>query len=299
MRAVAWPVLTVLALGALTACGSGDRAGPVGSSTPPRVTVTADPALAAALPDRARESGTLVVAIDPSTPPLEFEQDGAPAGLDIDLLDTVAAQFGVDVEYRSVPFDRIVPGVAEGRYDVGMSITVTAAREQRVHMVPYLSSGTQWVVQAGNPQDVDPDDPCGYDVAVQRGSVQFDDLAERNEMCGRSGQDPVTLLATRRLGDATTAVRAGSSDALVADVPVAHYAVQRYPDDLQTVGSPYDEAPLAIVVDRDQTRFAQALVTALDNTRVNGEYDRILSNWGNTKAAVDTFELDPRVRAGP
>lgn len=287
-------VLTGLAVaGLLVGCSTGpDR--PSLPSTASTVTVTADPLLHAALPERARETDTLLVAMDPALPPMGFEEDGHLQGTDVDLFDAVAAQLGVEVDYRPVDFDEIIPGVVAGDYDAGMSaISITPERLRRVTMVSYFVSGSWWVVAQGNPARFDPDDPCGHDVSVHRGTTQFEDLAARNQECGRAGAGPLTILATRQQTTATDALLSGHADAMLADGPVALYAATSYSERLELLGEPYDVKPFGIAVAKDRDEFAAAIVTALERTRENGEYDRILHNWGNDRGRIDRFEVNP------
>ena len=51
-------------------------------------------------------------------------------------------------------------------------------------MVSYFNAGTQWATAQGNPKKVNPDNPCGISVAVQKGTVQ----QERGPAAPRSGQ---------------------------------------------------------------------------------------------------------------
>lgn len=290
-------LLTGLAVtGLFIGCSAGPGR-PSLPSTASTLTVTADPHLHAALPARARATGTLVVAMDPDLPPMGFEGDeGDLQGTDVDLFDAVAAHLGVEADYRYVDFDEIIPGVAAGDYDAGISaISITPERLRRVTMVSYFTSGSWWVVQQGNPARFDPDHPCGHDVSVRRGTTQFEDLAARNHECGRSGGRHLAILATRQQSAATDALLSGHADAMLADGPVALYAATRYPERLELLGEPYDLKPFGIVVAGDQDEFAAAVAAALEKSRENGEYARILRNWGNDRGRIDRFEVHPRL----
>nr|WP_235947164.1 transporter substrate-binding domain-containing protein [Candidatus Frankia alpina] len=79
--------------------------------------------------------GTLTVATDPSYAPNEFfDTDGKTiTGMDIDLARTRGGVRGLKVQPTQVVFDSILPGLAAGRYDIGISsFTDTKEREKQV-----------------------------------------------------------------------------------------------------------------------------------------------------------------------
>jgi ABC-type amino acid transport substrate-binding protein len=96
-------------------------------------------------PDIARilNRGELIVALlDKDTPPFVFVKDGAIAGVDIDIVRTVASELKVPVRFdRSAKtYDEVVQLVADGRADVGVSkLARTLKRAQSVQFsTPYL-----------------------------------------------------------------------------------------------------------------------------------------------------------------
>lgn len=269
-------------------------------STPSTVSVTADPQLRATLPERARQSGRLVVAVDEDQAPMSFDGDDGPEGTDIDLFNALAAQLGAEPTYVYAELEEILLGVQDGTYDVGMAgLSITPERLEQVTMVSYFKSGNWWVVPAGNPAELEPGELCGHDVSVERGTIQFDTLTDANATCGRTGKEQVTILAVRQQSNATDAVLSGAADAMLADGPVALYVTKQYDGKLELLGEPYDVTPFGIVVAKDQSSFAESLLTALQRSRENGEYERILRNWGNERGEIATFEINPQVSGGP
>ena len=103
-------------------------------------------------------------------------------------------------------------------------------------MVSYFVAGTAWAVPVDNPGDVSPDSACGKKVAVQKATVQVDDITARSEECLTSGESEITIDQYTLQTDATTAVVSGKDDAMLADSPVVAYAVK------QTGGRPSSSA---------------------------------------------------------
>jgi polar amino acid transport system substrate-binding protein len=299
-RRIALSALSVLAL-ALAGCGSdslssepGGGAAPEdgGGSSAPEVTVNEE--LAAALPQAVADSGVIRVGTDASYAPNEFlDADGETViGMDVDLFDQVAAKFGVTAEYQPASFDTIITGVQGGRYDIGVSsFTINEERTQQVNMVSYFEAGTQWAAAAGNPEGVDPDNPCGLVVAVQTGTVQQEeDLPAKQEACG---DNPMEILSFDGQDQATNALAGGRADAMLADSPVVAYAVQQTGDQLETVGEIYDSAPYGYVVPTEEREFAEAIAQALTELEAEGGYTAALEGWNVQDGATDSFTVEP------
>ena len=291
-------LLAAVSLGALTlsACGSNslDTQPQGGGSDQPSVQVSKDDALAAKLPDKIKSANTIVIGTDASYAPNEFlNPDGKTVeGMDVDLFNSVAKQFGVDVQWQPADFDSIINGVNSGKYDMGISsFTINAQRQKVVNMVSYFEAGTQWAAPAGNPKQVDPENPCGKTIAVQQGTVQEeDDLPVRQKKCG---SNKIKILPYGGQDQATAAVASGKADAMLADSPVTAYAVQQSQGKLATLGDVYDAAPYGWVVPKKDTEFADALAQALKQAKQNGSYDAALKKWGVENGATDSFDVNP------
>ena len=171
---------------ALSACGSDSLS--TGGDTQTSQAVpsgSANPDLVAKIPEKIKSKGTITIGVDASYAPNEFlDTDGQTViGMDVDVFNAVAQQFGLKTEWVPAKFDSIIVGVQSGKYDVGVSsFTLNDKRKQQVNMVSYFNAGTQWATAPGNPKKVDPNKPCGLKVAVQKVPAK----------AKRFGKDPFT-----------------------------------------------------------------------------------------------------------
>ena len=204
----------------------------------------------------------------------------------------MAKKLGVEAEFENAPFATIIPGVTSAKYDLGVSsFTINDERLQQVLMVSYFSAGTQWATAAGNPKGVDPENPCGKTIAVQKATVQdLDDLPVRQKKCG---SEPIKIQQYAGQDTATAAVATGKADAMLADSPVTAYAVSKSGGKLELLGDVYDAAPYGVVVAKDQQELAQTVADALTAMKADGSYAEILKTWGTSGGAVDSFEVKP------
>jgi polar amino acid transport system substrate-binding protein len=283
---------------ALSACGSDslDGSSTSSSSTSSSSSASVDPALAAKVPEKIKSAGTIIVGSDASYAPNEFlDDDGKTVvGMDVDLFNAVAAKFGLKAEFQNAGFDTIILGVSSGKYDVGVSsFTINDERKKQVNMVSYFNAGTQWAVKAGNPKKVDPDNACGLNIGVQKGTVQIDDLTARSKKCTDAGKPAIRQIIDADQSKVTASVVSGKSDAMLADSPVGLYAVKQTGGQLEALGDIYDAAPYGFVVPKDQTDFAQAIADALKAMAADGSYKAALDKWGNDSGAISDFAVNP------
>src|SRR5947208_3482879 len=150
-----------------------------------------------------REGGTTVLLVE----------QNALAGFDVDLFNAVAGKLALKTEWKTADFDDIIPGVAAGRYHLGVSsFTIRPDREEQVTMVSYFAAGTQWAARPG--VAIDPDDACGKRVAVQSSTLQVNDLATRSAACTAAGKPAIQADEYLKQADLATAVSSGKDDAL-------------------------------------------------------------------------------------
>jgi polar amino acid transport system substrate-binding protein len=269
---------------ALGACGEKKDENAGGGATP---TTEVDAALAAKVPAAIKADGKIKIGTDPTYAPSEFNDNGKIVGFDVDLFNAIAKKLGLQTEWVESKFGDIIPGIASGKYEIGVSsFTINDERKGQALMVSYFAAGTQWATQKGNPKSVKPDDACGKKIAVQKDTVQVDDLKARSKKCTDAGKPAITIDEYPGQDTATTAAVTGKDDAMLADSPVGAYAVKQSNGQLELLGDIYDSAPYGFVVAKDQQAFAEVVRDAAKAIIADGSYKQILTKWGVESGAL-------------
>ncbi|EOM78523.1 ABC transporter substrate-binding protein [Rhodococcus rhodnii] len=236
--------------------------------------------IAAKLPENIASSGTLRVGVNVPYAPNEFKNaQGEIVGFDVDLMDAIASVLGVEAQYNEADFDRIIPAIEGGTYDLGMSsFTDTKEREETVDFVTYFSAGSQWAQPAG--ESVDPNNACGLRVAVQTTTIQdIEELPAKNQACLDAGNPPIDIVKYDSQDEAANAVALGQVDAMSADSPVTAYAVKQSGDQLELAGDVFDASPYGWPVAKGSP-LAPVLQEAMQHLIDDGAYRTISENWG-------------------
>jgi polar amino acid transport system substrate-binding protein len=271
---------------AISACGSDDSSSSTSTSTATGITATKDAAIAATVPSKISSAGTLSVASDASYAPMEFVKDGTKdiVGADVDLATALGQVMGLKADVQNATFDAIIPGLASGKYDIGMSsFTDTKEREATVDFVTYFEAGTSFFGKKGGPAPDGLADLCGLSVAVQKGTTQADDATAQAEKC--PADKKLTLLVFPDQNGANSAVVSGRAQISMADSPVAAYQVTESNGQLELVGTPYGTAPYGIAIPKD-SGLAEPILAALENLIAGGQYTAILKKWGLEQGAI-------------
>ncbi|MCE5289895.1 MAG: ABC transporter substrate-binding protein [Nocardiaceae bacterium] len=246
----------------------------------PTMLVTKDDALAAQLPSKIRDSGKIIVGVNLPYAPNEFkDSSGKLVGFDVDLFNAVAKVLGVTPDYRESDFEKIIPAVQAGTYDVGMSsFTDTKAREETVDFTNYFNAGIQWAQRTGKP--VDPNNACGKKVAVQSTTIEdTEDLPKRNDKCLAEGKPAIEVVRFDQQSDATNALVLGRVDAMSADSPVTAYAIKQSHGAIEATGPVFATAPYGWPTAKNSP-LANLLKQALENLISTGAYKMIAHKWG-------------------
>ncbi len=291
--AVALAAATLL----LAACGSSNNTtntGGGGSESSAFGAQKVD-SIAKEVPSAVASKGTLTVAADASYAPDEFfGTDGKTViGMDADLAQAIATVLGLKADVVNANFDSILPGLASGKYDLGMSsFTDTKDREKTVDFVTYFSAGTSFFVKAsGGPTINTLDDLCGHHVSVEKGTTEQDDATAQDAKCKSAGKPAIDVQTYPDQAGANLALSSGRADVGMADSPVAAYQVKQSNGDFKLSGQAYGTAPYGIAIPKGNG-MAQAVLDAVKNLMSSGVYKKILDKWGIADGAISNPQIN-------
>ena len=243
-----------------------------------------DSSAAKLVPAKLKSKGTLVIAADASYAPNEFFASNGHTviGMDADLAAAIFPVLGLKANVVNATFATIIPGLASGKFDVGMSsFTDTKAREKTVNFVDYFEAGTSFFEKAsGGPKITGLSSICGLNVSVEAGTTELADATAQKAKCVKAGKKPDNVLNFNTQSEANLALSSGHAQVSMADSPVAAYQVKKSGGQFKLVGQSYGVAPYGIAVPKQDGTLDQAILAALKDLVKNGTYASILKKWG-------------------
>lgn len=177
---------------------------------------------------------TIVVGGDRYHPPYEFlDEDGRPAGYNVELTRAIAEVMGIEVRIALGDWDEMRQGLESGEIDVLQGMSYSEPRDATFDFAPPHAIVHQSIfARRGTPPVQDLEALRGKEVIVQRGDIMHDYLIDQ-----AVGAELVT---TDTHADAMRALAAGQHDyALVANLPALYLSRELGLTNLAPVARPF------------------------------------------------------------
>lgn len=219
-----------------------------------------------------KEAGKLTVATSPDFPPFESIEGGEVVGIEIDIMNLIAKELGVELEIVQMDFDSVLLGVQSAKYDCGMS-GITASPDRKENMLfttPYYNAAQVIVVKADSAIKGKAD-LTGKKVSVQTGTTA-------DEGCKKEGLEVSAFAAN---ADAKAALTTGKVDAWVVDNLTAIQMVEEG-DGLVILDEKMTDEPYAFAFAFGSEDLVAEIDKALKTLIDNGTIETIFANYGET-----------------
>jgi ABC-type amino acid transport substrate-binding protein len=222
----------------------------------------------------AKKTEKVLVATDATWPPFESinEQTKEIEGLDIDLLNAIAKEAGLEIEYVNVGFDPLLAGIAQCQYDAAISaMTITLERKKEMLFSdPYFEAGQVVTVRTDNSDISGKDSLGGKTVGAQIGTTGAITVGD---------MDNVTLKTYDDVGLAFQDLMNGQIDAVVADNPLALEYVNKNSSKLKTAGEVFTEEFYGIAICKNNTELQAKINAGLRTVKAEGLIEELIQKW--------------------
>ena len=285
----------LLVIGLIAGCSS--------SSTPESEPAETDAATEAPLydqlPDAIKEAGVITIAGDTHPPYRTIEEGGEITGIDPDLQAALSEQLGVPFEIITASgLDAMLTGMLSGRFDAfNGPVRTTPEREADFDAVVWMTTRTSYVYLADRADALsDPESVCGARVAGVTGSVSESQLERYNEWCAAEGLDPAEFVGLEDTNSTFLAVNSDRADyaattqSAAIDLQASDPGTYEFIIQSDEQGAGVDQ--LAMFMPKGNG-LAEPMLAAFEAIFENGEYERIMTEWGIEDAAVDAPTLNP------
>lgn len=219
------------------------------------------------------------VATEATFPPFEFQQGGQLTGFDIDLMRAIGKEADLNIDFRNLPFDGIIPALQARTVEAAISgMTITAERAQAISFSrPYFRAGLAIAVREDNRTIKNFEDLKGKRIAVQIGTTG---ALEATKIPGAVvSQFDSAALALQELIN-------GRVEAVVNDKPVTLYAIKEAGlRGVKVVGELLTEEFYGIALPKNSP-YLQLINDALGRVIESGQYDVIFQQWFGEKPPV-------------
>ncbi len=225
--------------------------------------------------------GVLSIASAMPDPPFEFMADGVRAGFDIEWMQLICKDLGLQschVTYAGDDFNEIFAGLTNRSWDcVASGTTITPGRQAvATFCAPYLTSGQSLVCNIERtPQVHSIGDLRGMVIAVQHGNTS-EPVAQRLKAEG--GVADVRIYAYHAIGAMLDDLEAGKIGAVMKLAPVMHYLIRKRPA-LRVLQERITDEKLGVAARLHNDALCRAIDAAQARLRGQGELERLTKKW--------------------
>lgn len=221
------------------------------------------------------EEGTLTVCTHLPYEPFQFTEKGEVEGFDVDMMDLVAEELGVEQKIFDTPFEGIQSGQAlnTGKCDVAAAgMTITDERARVIDFSdPYFNATQALLVEKGSGID-SLEALAGKSLAVQEGTTGAL-YAEEN------APEDTELRSFEDLALLQTAVKTGQVDAGINDNGVLYDYVRDNPElEVSTEFDTGEEYGFAVKKDGNDA-LLETVNDVIAKAKEDGTYDEIYEKW--------------------
>ncbi|KAH0442601.1 hypothetical protein KCU90_g1718, partial [Aureobasidium melanogenum] len=202
---------------------------------------------------------------------MEFTENGARTGFDVDMMNALAKVMGKRVQWTDIDFKGLVPGLIAHRFDAAISgIYITDERAKVIDFTDsYYAGGLVALVKADSPIKSIAD-LNGKKVSVQVGtkSVGFlrDNYPQINRVEVEKNQEMFDLVGI------------GRADAAVTGKPAAYQFVKTR-SGFRVLDKQLTTEAYGIAVRKDEPQLKAEFNTALAKIKADGTYAAIVKKW--------------------
>ncbi|MDO4247302.1 MAG: ABC transporter substrate-binding protein [Deinococcus sp.] len=217
-----------------------------------------------------QKSGTIKIATEGAFPPFNLMKGKTPTGFEVELAEILAKQLGLKVQWTTQPFDSLLIGLNQDRYDfVIASHGITPERQKAVDFSnPHYCTGGAIVTRPGGPLTAKA--LSGKTVAVQVGTTYLENVRKVPGV-----RDVKTFPKDT---DAQAALMAGRVDAWVGDKFTGLDLIKAQKGKV-VQGELLFREKIGMAVKKGNTTLLKTLNTALAKAQADGSYAKLSQRY--------------------
>ncbi len=177
--------------------------------------------------ENVKKAGVLKVGTETAFAPFDFIDAGKHVGFNVDLFDEIGKELGLKIEWVTLPWDGVLPGLESGKFDiVAGPATVTKARLERYDFSPPIAEATVALLKKkGDTALAKPEDIAGKAVGSGKATAQLAQLQEYAKTLPK----PVEVKEYVSFNEAYADLAAGRIVAVANSLPNIAYLAQQRP----------------------------------------------------------------------
>jgi polar amino acid transport system substrate-binding protein len=232
---------------------------------------------------KVKAAGIMKVGTETEFAPFDYIDAGAHVGLNVDLFDEIGKELGVKIEWVTLPWDGVLPGLEAGKFDmVAGPATITKARMEHYRFSPPIAEATVALMKRkGDKSVTKPEDIGGKIVGAGKATSQLAQLKAYGDTL------PGKVDAREYVGfnEAYADLAAGRIVAVGNSLPNIAFVAKQRPDTFEVVLPTFGAKSYFGFIGRKDPDYA-SLMDAVDRAmlkiKTDGRMAKIQEKWFGT-----------------
>ncbi|HLR72397.1 MAG TPA: basic amino acid ABC transporter substrate-binding protein [Pseudogracilibacillus sp.] len=215
----------------------------------------------------------LVAGTDATYAPMEYmDEDGEIVGINIDIVNALAEELGIEVEFKNIGWEPLFPAVENGEVDFAVSsITITEEREESFDFTEPYYMANQLILVPEDSEVTNFEDLEDKKVAVQintTGHIVVQELL---------GETSPNIVATETMPLAINEMNNGNAEAAVGDNSTVNEYMKANPEvDVKTIeDDSFEKEYYGLMVQKGNTEVLELLNEGIQQMKENGKLAEI------------------------
>ncbi len=232
---------------------------------------------------KVKAAGTMKVGTETEFAPFDYIDAGAHVGLNVDLFEEIGKELGVKIEWVTLPWDGVLPGLEAGKFDmVAGPATITKARMEHYRFSPPIAEATVALMKRkGDKAVMKPEDIGGKIVGAGKATSQLAQLKAYGDTL------PGKVEAKEYVGfnEAYADLAAGRIVAVGNSLPNIAFVAKQRPDTFEVVLPTFGAKSYFGFIGRKDADYAglmDAVQAAMLKIKADGRMAKIQQKWFGT-----------------
>ena len=238
-------------------------------------------------PGAAAAGGELRCGVASGFPPYQFNQDGEPAGFDVDVARAVCARLGLTPRFEQGDWDNVINLLRFGSLDVIVGMEVNAFRGDLFDFSAPYSTRHDAVFVLSNSTATREEDLFGGVVTGDRHS--FVELHWQERGIHRN----IRVTQTGTKAEAMQSLAEGRSLAAIMPLEVGRHLAREQGLAVRVLLEPDPGSGVAIALPKGRTELLQRLNGALEALRADGELESLARKWFDPPTPGSATRVQP------
>ncbi|PIL16262.1 hypothetical protein P775_25205 [Puniceibacterium antarcticum] len=246
--------------------------------------------------ERVMAAGTLKVGTETAFAPFDYIDAGTHTGLNMDIYDEIGKEMGVKIEWITLDWTGVLPGLEAGRFDVVAGpATITKDRMERYRFSSPIAEATVALLVGANSDIAAPADIAGKPVGSATGTAQ---LAQLQEFGATLDPAPTEYREYVSFNEAYADLAAGRIEAMANSLPNIAFVASQRPEVFKVITPAFGTPTYFGFPGRIEPEYS-SLMDKIDEIllamKSDGRMAELQKKWFGTTFDMPDYVTDPNI----